>query len=145
MSTDWEKAAAEIRQLQADWKTSGPVRRNKSEVVWQRFRTACDTFFDRYKRRDQIELEGKQADREALVAELEALAAEPPAEGRHRPRTGARAAHAVEPVDAGRPPGRRSAQRALRRRDRAADRRARRTRSRAPSSTSTPTASGWRS
>jgi hypothetical protein len=54
------------------------VRRNKSEVVWQRFRTACDTFFDRYKRRDQIELESKQADREALVTEIETLAAEPP-------------------------------------------------------------------
>jgi len=80
MSTDWEKTAAEIRKLQADWKTSGPVRRNKSEVVWQRFHTACDTFFERYKRRDQIELEGKQADREAIVAEVEALAAEPPAE-----------------------------------------------------------------
>ena len=65
----------EIRRLQADWKNIGPVRRNKSEAVWQRFRTACDTFFDRYKRRDEIELESKQADREALVAELEALAA----------------------------------------------------------------------
>jgi hypothetical protein len=81
MSTDWDRAAAEIRRLQAEWKNSGPVRRNKSEVVWQRFRGACDTFFDRYKRRDQIELEAKQADREALVSEIETLAAEPPAEG----------------------------------------------------------------
>jgi hypothetical protein len=80
MSTDWEKTAAEIRRLQAEWKASGPVRRNKSEVVWQRFHTACDTFFERYKRRDQIELEGKQAGRESIVAEVEALAAEPPAE-----------------------------------------------------------------
>ena len=77
-SREWDKAAAEIRRLQADWKTIGPVRRNKSEAVWQRFRTACDTFFDRYKRRDEIELESKQADREQLVAELEALS---PAEG----------------------------------------------------------------
>jgi hypothetical protein len=81
MSTEWDRAAAEIRKLQADWKNSGPVRRNKSEVVWGRFRTACDTFFDRYKRRDQIALEAKQADREALVIEMEALAAGPPAEG----------------------------------------------------------------
>ena len=77
-SREWDRAAAEIRRLQADWKTIGPVRRNKSEAVWQRFRTACDTFFDRYKRRDEIELESKQADREQLVAELEALS---PAEG----------------------------------------------------------------
>lgn len=81
MSTEWERAAAEIRRLQAEWKSSGPVRRNKSEVVWQRFRGACDTFFDRYKRRDQIELEVKQADREALVTEMESLSAEPSTEG----------------------------------------------------------------
>jgi DNA polymerase III psi subunit len=77
-SRDWDRAAAEIRRLQTEWKTIGPVRRNKSEAVWQRFRAACDTFFDRYKRRDEIELESKQADREQLVAELEGLA---PAEG----------------------------------------------------------------
>jgi Domain of Unknown Function (DUF349) len=74
-SREWEKAAAEIRRLQSEWKTIGPVRRSKSEAIWQRFRAACDTFFDRYKRRDEIELEAKQADREALVTELESLAA----------------------------------------------------------------------
>jgi hypothetical protein len=72
-STDWERSAAEVRYLQVEWKTIGPVRRNKSEAIWQRFREACDSFFDRYKRKDQIELEAKQADREGLVAELEAL------------------------------------------------------------------------
>ncbi len=73
-SMEWERSAAEIRRLQAEWKTVGPVRRSRSEALWQRFRAACDAFFDRYKRRDQIELEAKQADREALVAELESLA-----------------------------------------------------------------------
>ena len=86
--------AAEIRRLQAEWKTIGPVRRSKSEAIWQRFRTACDTFFERYKRRDEIELEAKQADREALVVELEALAApaqERRAHGRARRTLAARA------------------------------------------------------
>jgi hypothetical protein len=81
MSREWDKAAAEIRRLQAEWKTIGPVRRNKSEAIWARFRGACDTFFDRFKRRDEIELAAKQADREALVSELEALALQPAAEG----------------------------------------------------------------
>ena len=72
-SREWDKAAAEIRRLQAEWKTIGPVRRSKSEAIWQRFRAACDTFFERYKRRDEIELEAKHADREALVVELETL------------------------------------------------------------------------
>ena len=73
-STSWESAASEMRRMQTEWKAVGPVRRSKSEAIWQRFRTAADTFFDRYKRRDQIELELKQADREALVTEMETLA-----------------------------------------------------------------------
>ena len=74
-SRDWDRAASEIRRLQADWKTIGPVRRNKSEVIWQRFRAAADAFFERYKRRDEIDLEAKQGEREALITELEQLAA----------------------------------------------------------------------
>ena len=77
-SRDWDKAAAELRRLQAEWKNVGPVRRSKSEALWQRFRGAADRFFDRYKRRDEIEVEARQADREALITELEALF---PAEG----------------------------------------------------------------
>ncbi|HEX6463604.1 MAG TPA: DUF349 domain-containing protein [Vicinamibacterales bacterium] len=72
-SRDWDKAAAELRRLQAEWKTIGPVRRSKSEALWQRFRAAADHFFERYKRRDEIEVEMRQADREALAQELEAL------------------------------------------------------------------------
>jgi hypothetical protein len=72
-STEWDKGAAEIRRLQAEWKAVGPVRRNKSEAIWQRFRAASDLFFERYKRRDEIDLQSKQADREGLVAELESL------------------------------------------------------------------------
>lgn len=72
-STDWDNAAAEIRRLQAEWRTVGPVRKNKSEVVWQRFRAACDRFFERYKHRHQIDLSTRLAEREALVTEAEAL------------------------------------------------------------------------
>ncbi|MGB2716870.1 MAG: DUF349 domain-containing protein [Vicinamibacterales bacterium] len=74
---EWDKHATEIRRLQAEWKTIGPVRRNKSEAIWQRFRAASDLFFERYKRRDEIELQSKQADREGLVVELESLAPTP--------------------------------------------------------------------
>jgi hypothetical protein len=77
-STDWDAAASQVRQLQAQWKTIGPVRKSKSEVVWQRFRTACDRFFDRYKHRDQLELSAKAAPRETIIRELERLL---PAEG----------------------------------------------------------------
>ena len=81
-SRDWDKAASELRRLQTEWKVVGPVRRSKSEVLWQRFRTAADRFFERYKRRDEIEIESRHADREALAVELEALI---PAEGSEAP------------------------------------------------------------
>lgn len=81
-STDWEAAAAELKKLQAEWKTIGPVRKSRSEAVWKRFRTAADRFFERFHNRHQEALLQKAADREALVAELEAMTtAEAPPEG----------------------------------------------------------------
>jgi hypothetical protein len=73
-STEWEAAAGQLKHLQAEWKTIGPVRKAKSEVVWQRFRGACDRFFDRYKHRDQVELLDKAKPRDEIIRELEALA-----------------------------------------------------------------------
>jgi hypothetical protein len=75
-STDWDAAAAEMKRLQGDWKSTGAVRRNKSDQVWNRFRAAADRFFERYHNRHQIELRGKLAEREAVVAEIEGLAAQ---------------------------------------------------------------------
>jgi len=74
-STEWEATAAEVRKLQAEWKTVGPVRRDRSEAIWQRFRTACDAFFDRYKHRDEADRQARLAQREAVVKELETLVA----------------------------------------------------------------------
>jgi hypothetical protein len=73
-STDWENAAAEIKKLQAEWKTIGPVKKTRSEAMWQRFRGACDEFFARYAQRHDIARGERLAAREAIVAELEALA-----------------------------------------------------------------------
>ncbi len=78
-SSEWERAASELKKLQAEWKTIGPVRKSKSEAVWQRFRTACDRFFDRYKHRDQADLQARVAVRNDVVQELEALVAAPDA------------------------------------------------------------------
>jgi len=73
-STDWEPAAAEIKRLQAEWKTIGPVKKTRSEAIWQRFRAACDQFFSRYAQRHDIARGERVAAREAIVAELEELA-----------------------------------------------------------------------
>ena len=77
-STDWEAASAELKRLQSEWRTIGAVKKSRSEAIWQRFRAACDTFFDRYKNRDERARQAAQEAREGICAELEALL---PAEG----------------------------------------------------------------
>lgn len=72
-STDWHAALNELKQLQVEWKAVGPVRRQKAEVLWKRFRGSCDRFFERYKQRDQIEAAAHVEAREALCTELEGL------------------------------------------------------------------------
>ncbi|MSO49175.1 MAG: DUF349 domain-containing protein [Acidobacteria bacterium] len=74
-STEWDAASSEMKRLQADWKTIGPVRHNKSEVIWNRFRDAADKFFERYYNRHQIAAAEKIAEHVALVVSLETLAA----------------------------------------------------------------------
>lgn len=74
-STDWANTAAALKALQVEWKSVGPVRKQKSEQLWKRFRAASDKFFDRYKNRDQFELESRVAKRAGLCTEMEAMAA----------------------------------------------------------------------
>lgn len=74
-STDWDVTATEMKRLQSEWKTVGPVRKNKSEAIWTRFRAAADHFFERYHHRHEIGLAAKLAEREVLVVTLESLAA----------------------------------------------------------------------
>ena len=44
-STDWKKTTDQYIALQKQWKEIGPVPRKKSELLWKRFRAACDEFF----------------------------------------------------------------------------------------------------
>ncbi|HMD35618.1 MAG TPA: DUF349 domain-containing protein, partial [Vicinamibacterales bacterium] len=77
-STDWDPAAAQIRALQAEWKAIGPVKKSRSEAIWQRFRAACDRFFARHALRHDIARQERVAAREALVQEIEDLAVATP-------------------------------------------------------------------
>ena len=47
MSEDWKRATDELIALQARWKQIGPVSRRHSDIIWKRFRAACDKFFER--------------------------------------------------------------------------------------------------
>ena len=44
-STDWKKTTEQLIDLQKQWKEIGTVPRKKSELLWKRFRAACDEFF----------------------------------------------------------------------------------------------------
>ena len=79
-TTEWQKGIDEIKRLQAEWKEVGPVRKAKADVVWQRFRAACDRFFERYQQRDQVATAGVVAEADAVLAELDALVPAEPAE-----------------------------------------------------------------
>src|SRR5204862_6773787 len=76
-STDWDATAPEIRRLQNEWKTIGPVKKSRSEAIWQRFRAGCDAFFVRHAQRHDVARAERAAAREAICAELEALTPSP--------------------------------------------------------------------
>ena len=46
-STDWRKTTQDLINIQKEWKETGPVPRKQSEVIWKRFRAACDHFFNK--------------------------------------------------------------------------------------------------
>lgn len=72
---DPEASFNELKGLQAEWKAIGPVKKAKSEQVWQRFRQAADKVFDRYRNRDAAALADRVTRRTAVCEQLEAFAA----------------------------------------------------------------------
>lgn len=46
-STDWKNTTRTFLNLQEEWKKTGPVSRDISEKIWQRFRAAADHFFNK--------------------------------------------------------------------------------------------------
>lgn len=44
-NTDWKETTQKLIKLQGDWKKTGPVDRKRSDEIWNRFRAACDHFF----------------------------------------------------------------------------------------------------
>ncbi len=69
-STDWSKTAREFERLFEQWRKIGPVPREKSEEVWQKFRTARLEFF---RRKRQHLKEIRRQERENLKKKLELI------------------------------------------------------------------------
>ena len=73
-SDDWKATTDKLIALQKKWKEVGPVPRKQSELIWKRFRSACDEFFN-HKTTHFSGVTGDQDEnykaKKALVAEIE--------------------------------------------------------------------------
>ena len=76
-STDWLKTAQRIAEFKEQWQAVGPVPHQHQKETWNRFRAACNAFFQRRK----ADLAARKQEwarnlerKEALIARLEALA-----------------------------------------------------------------------
>ncbi|MBR5955343.1 MAG: DUF349 domain-containing protein [Bacteroidales bacterium] len=74
-STDWKKTTELFIELQKKWKEIGAVPRKKSEVIWKRFRAACDEYFaERDKNaKPENDFYGNLKAKKALVDEIKAF------------------------------------------------------------------------
>jgi hypothetical protein len=73
-STEWKKATDQFIALQKQWKEIGAVPRKKSDMLWKRFRAACDEFFaERDKNaKPENDFYGNLKAKQALIAEIKA-------------------------------------------------------------------------
>ncbi|MEL6134075.1 MAG: DUF349 domain-containing protein, partial [Bacteroidota bacterium] len=76
-SQEWEKSARDLKRLQQEWKKIGPVPERHSNKLWNRFRAACDTFFEgrraHYQELHKEEYENLDA-KKRLIEEVKKLA-----------------------------------------------------------------------
>ena len=75
-STEWNALSKQIEEIQAKWRTIGFATRKENQMVYDRFRAACDKFFERkrasfseFKDSMNANLEKKMA----IIAEAEQL------------------------------------------------------------------------
>ncbi len=68
-STDWKKTTQDLINIQRQWKEIGPVPRKHSDMVWKRFRAACDYFFEK-KSEHFSDVDSEQVDNLKLKEDL---------------------------------------------------------------------------
>ncbi len=75
-STKWDETARTFRSLMSEWKAAGRGKKASDDALWQRFRTAQDSFFDA-RREIQDQQKAVESDnlakKEVIVQEAEAL------------------------------------------------------------------------
>ena len=72
-SEDWEVATEGMKKIQADWKKIGHVPRKFSDDIWNKFKAACNSYFDRYHDQKNSVSKEQQANVDAKKAFLETL------------------------------------------------------------------------
>jgi hypothetical protein len=77
-SNEWEAVTATLKKLQDQWKKIGSVPESQREAIYQRFKAACDYFFERKRNKSQAqekEFDTNLAKKRAICEQIEALAA----------------------------------------------------------------------
>jgi len=72
-SDEWKKVTDQLIALQKKWKEIGPVTRKQSDIIWKRFRGACDHFFNRksaHFSKTEVDYEDNLAKKLALIEEI---------------------------------------------------------------------------
>lgn len=78
-STDWNTTANELKKIQNQWKQIGPVPEKFRDDVYQRFKKACDTFFNNKRSSQSVqdqEFIQNLKHKEDICKEIEKLAEE---------------------------------------------------------------------
>jgi Domain of Unknown Function (DUF349) len=82
---NWEEGREVVIRVQKEWKNIGRVPEKQSDKIWHRFRTACDSFFERkqtetrQREQHQQQLSQEQAGRlDAIAAQVATLSEDNP-------------------------------------------------------------------
>jgi hypothetical protein len=100
-TTDLPRAIDEVKRLQAQWKTTGPVPHAQSQAMWDEFRALCNAVFERRQQelaQQNATLEQAKSAAEELCSQIEAAGQEGPADratGEARLREWQEAFHAL--------------------------------------------------
>ena len=76
-NTDFEATTPKMKRIQADWKKIGHVPRKDASPIWEKFKTACNAYFDRLnalKEEAQAELEANYERKKEKLKEWGAFA-----------------------------------------------------------------------
>lgn len=85
-STDWKRTGDELVAIQKEWKTIGQVPRKYSDIIWKRFVTACDYFFEQKKKNTSSQHEEELANLEKkkqIIVDIQNIPVDIPTEEAH--------------------------------------------------------------